>query len=164
LLPKDRVDITAEIRAALGDEWLPIIYAKKIRTQRTRKVSISVPPRENIVEVQYTLLGVELKIGRHRFTCPDLATARFMRVFGRIGIREFAVPYDITGISAAADELETAWQRVWLLLDEKTLGRSSRGIAQLRSRLIRAIRLEVDEIGAGDAIPAFDRKTRQRGA
>lgn len=158
------MDITAEIRTALGDEWLPIIYAKKIRTQRTRKVIISVPIRENMAEVQYTLLGVELKIGRQRFSCPDLATARFMRVFGRIGVREFAVPYDITRISAAADELETAWQRSILLLGEKTLGRPSRGIAQLRSQLIRAIRLEVDEIGAGEAMPAFDRVTKQRGA
>ena len=84
---------------------------KRFVSQRTRVIAArSARARENQAEIQYTLLGIELKVGKRRFACPDLATARYMRVFARIGCREFAVPYDITQISAAADELETSWQ------------------------------------------------------
>jgi hypothetical protein len=137
------------------------VYEQRIRTQRTRSLTIDVPPRENQAEIQYTLLGIELKVGKNRFACPDLATARYMRVFARIGCREFAVPYDITKISAAADELETSWQRAMLLLSELTKGKQGGSISTARSKLIKSFRQSVDMIGAGDAMPQFNRETRQ---
>src|SRR6185295_4571008 len=105
------MDVAAEIRAELGDEWLPAIYSSKVRSQRTRSYKLDVPKRENAPQIQYTLLGIELKVARKRFACPDLATARYLRVFARLGCGEFAVPYDISTISGVADELETSWQR-----------------------------------------------------
>lgn len=156
------MDIAAEICAMLADDWLPAVYKNKIRTQRTRSLSIDIPERENQAEIQYTLLGIELKVGKRRFACPDLATARYMRVFARLGCREFAVPYDITKISAAADDLETSWQRAMLLVEEKTRSKPTRSVSQSRSKLIKSIRSGITEIGAGDAMPQFDRETRQR--
>jgi hypothetical protein len=156
------MDIVEQIRDSLAAEWLASIYADKIRTQRTRSVRIDVPARENQAEIQYTLLGIELRVGRRRFPCPDLSAARYMRVFARLGCREFAIPYDITRISSAADDLETSWQRALLLLDDASKNRPSRGVSQLRSKLIRTIRHEIDAIGAGDAMPQFDRPTKQR--
>ena len=156
------MDIAAEIRIKLADEWLPVIYEKKIRTQRTRAVSIDVPERENKAHIQYTLLGIELQVGKRRFPCPDLAAARYMRVFARVGCREFAIPYDITKISVAADELETAWQRSLLMLDKAAGLRSSRSLSQLRAKLIRSMRESLTKVGPGDAMPLFDRETKQR--
>ena len=155
------MNIAEEIRLSLGDDWLPNIYTT-IRKSRTRAVSIDVPDRENLAQIQHTLLGVELKIGKRRFPCPDLSTARYMRIFGRLGCREFAVPYDISKISAAADQLETAWQQSLILFRDFAEARSERSIVQLRSRLIRTIRNEIVATGPGDAMPAFDRETRQR--
>lgn len=154
--------IEETIREEMGSEWLPALYREKVRSQRTRSVQIDVPARENIAEIQYTLLGIELKVAKRRFACPDLATARYMRVFARIGCSEFAVPYDITKISVVADELETSWHRTRLLFEGSTKGTPSSSRSQKRSRLVRAIREELDEIGAGDAMPAFDRETKQR--
>ncbi len=154
--------IESTIRETLAEKWLPTIYLEKIRSQRTRSVKLEIAERENQAEIQYTLLGIELKVGRRRFACPDLSTARYMRVFARIGCNEFAIPYDITKISAAADELETAWQLTLLQFDEGNRDRSSKSLSQMRSRLIKTIRDEVRAIGAGDAMPQFDRKTRQR--
>src|SRR5690349_2999275 len=91
------------------------IYSQKIRTIRTRSCALEIPERENEVAILHTLLGIELKVGSHRFACPDLPTARYMRVFARLGCREFAIPYDITKISTLADELETSWHRTLLL-------------------------------------------------
>ncbi|MEQ1607054.1 MAG: hypothetical protein ABL999_19485 [Pyrinomonadaceae bacterium] len=156
------MDIAAEIAVAMADEWLPVVYRDKVRAQRTRSIKIEVPARENNAEIQYTLLGIELKIGKHRFACPDLATARYMRVFARFGCSDFAIPYDISRISATADELETSWQRTLLLLGSSVQDKPARTAATLRFRLIKAIRTEIAAIGPGEAMPTFDRQTRQR--
>jgi len=139
----------------LGDDWLPSLYAAKVRSQRTRSYKLEVPKRENDPQIQYTLLGIELKVGRKRLSCPDLATARYLRVFARLGCTEFAVPYDISLLPAVADELETAWQRALVVL-KKTKADES------RSKLIKRMRDEVNAIGPGDAMPLFDRETKQR--
>lgn len=144
-----------DIKAALAEDWIPAIYEGRVRADRTRSYDLKIPRRENTAEIQYTLLGIELKVGRRRFACPDLATARYLRVFARLGCSSFAVPYDITRISPVADELETAWQRTLLALE-------SNGMADMRQRIVKAIRDEIAAIGPGDAMPLFDRETRQR--
>ncbi len=144
--------IAAEISASLVDEWLPTIYKEKVRSQRTRSYHLEIPVRENRAEIQYTLLGIELKIGKRRFACPDLATGRYLRVFARIGCRDFAVPYDISQISGIADALETSWQRTLILSADPVTLRA----------VIKAIRTEITKIGPGDAMPLFDRETKQR--
>jgi hypothetical protein len=156
------MDLAAEIRSEMGDDWLPTIYHEKIRSGRTRSLSIEIPERENTALIEYTLLGIELKLGKRRFACPDLSTARYMRVFARIGCRDFAIPYDITQISAIADELETSWQRIDLLIDKLAPEGSARSRSLARSKVIRGIRDQLREIGPGELMPIFDRETRQR--
>ena len=151
------MDIAAEICASMADDWLATIYEKRIRSQRTRSYKLNIPKKENRADIQYTLLGIELKVGRKRFACPDLATARYLRVFARLGCNDFAVPYDITKISPAADEIETSWQHSLVLL-EKFAGDDTAA----RSSLIKTIRNEIVKIGPGDAMPLFDRETKQR--
>lgn len=157
------MDRLSAIRSQLVDAWIPELYLKKVRSQRTRSVQIVVPARLNAAEIQYTLLGIELKVGRRRHSCPDLATARYMRVFARIGVADFAMPYDITKISVVADELETAWQK--LLLVAKASGKelSEQGKKRALNQLMKTLREEIAEIGPGEAMPTFDRETRRRG-
>ncbi len=151
------------IRNSLGDEWLPIIYRERIRTQPTRSIKLDIPTRENKADIQYTLLGIELKVGKRRFSCPDLSTARYLRVFARFGSVEFAIPYDITKISTAADELETSWQRLVLNLEEYFAGRPAAVLSRARSSLVKTVRNDIAEIGSGEAMPLFDRETRRKG-
>jgi hypothetical protein len=141
-----------EIKAEIGDDWLPCVYEKRVRSGRTRAHDLEVRPRENLATIQYTLLGIELKVGRRRFACPDLATARYLRVFARIGVRKFAIPYDVSQISTIADHLETGWQHALLLLEKKDGSRTS---------LIRVMRNEITAIGPGEPMPSFDRETRR---
>lgn len=156
------MDIADEIRGRFAGEWLPEIYRSKVRTQRTRAYSIEVPAKENRVEILHTLLGIEIQVGKKRFPSPDLATARYMRVFARIGCSAFAVPYDITTISAIADELETSWQKMLLYLDAESAEKAVPARRRLRSQLIKSLRLELGEIGAGELMPEFKRSTKQR--
>lgn len=156
------MDIISEIKTTFAHEWLPAIYGSKVRPTRTRSVHIDVPTRENVAEIQYTLLGIELQVGKRRFACPDLAAARYMRVFARIGVLDFAMPYDITKISPLADELETAWQRAGILVAELTRKDTDQVKKRERNKLVKALRTEIDEMGAGSAMPEFNRETRQR--
>lgn len=140
------------IRLQLGNEWLPYLYRSRIRSGRTRRFRFTIPNRENHPEILHTLLGIELKVGRQRFSCPDLATARYLRVFARIGCDDIAIPYDISRLSAIADDLETAWQKTNLLMNGLS--------AAQRRKIINLIREEIREIGPGDEIPEFNTKTR----
>src|SRR5215203_5538742 len=134
----------------IPDESLATIYAEKIRTLRTRSCSLEIPERENDVRILHTLLGIELKVGRRRFSCPDLPTARYMRVFARLGCREFAVPYDITKISTLADELATSSQRGLLLLEATTVGLTDRQAKRRRADYMKKVRMEIAAIGPGE--------------
>ena len=156
------MEIAFEIREKLGETWLASIYRDKIRTLRTRAYTLSIPERENAAEIQHTLLGVELKVGNVRLACPDLSTARYLQVFARLGCQEIAIPYDITKISTFADELESSWQQILLHFGEKTEGKLPSAIGRLRSGLVKEIRHELDEIGAGEKMPQFKQTTKQR--
>jgi hypothetical protein len=150
------------IQEKLGESWLPRIYRERILKLRTRSYHFeSVKPSAR-VDIQHTLLGVELKVGRRRLLCPDLATARYLSVFARLGCKDVAVPYDITKISHLADELESSWYRMFLLVEQEARAESPRFRARLRGLLIAKISEAIEEAGAGTRIPEFRQTTKQR--
>jgi len=156
------METASEIREKLKDEWIPVIYREKVRSQRTRAYHLNIAPGEHRAEIHHTLLGIELKIGNKRFSCPDLSTARYLQVFARIGCQDVAVPYDITKISTLADELEIAWHKTLLFFEDLTKSKVASARGRLRSGLIKEIRQEVEEIGAGSLMPEFKQSTKQR--
>ena len=153
-----------EIKDALGEMWLPNIYREHILRLRTRSAHLDFPAKVKNVEVQHTLLGVELKAGRRRMLCPDLATARYLAVFARAGCADIAVPYDITQISRLADELESSWHRMLLLIEKVGEKRSPTFRSRLRTLLVQELRAEISEAGAGTPVPQFNQNTKQRRA
>jgi hypothetical protein len=155
-------EIAAEILRQLGKNSIEAIYRDKILAQRTRQYEIGAQTKNSTVEILHTLLGIELKIANRRHLCPDLATARYLAVFARLGCDRVAVPYDISRISRIADELESSWHRLMLLADHLTADRSARLRARVRRRLLDDLREKVGSLGAGARFPRFNQKTRQR--
>ncbi len=151
-----------QIRDRLGDAWLPRIYSERILKLRTRSYHFETAGTPKRIIIQHTLLGVELKVGRRRLLCPDLATARYLSVFARLGCKDVAVPYDITKISQLADELESSWYRMLLLADQEAKNKSASFKTRVRGSLIATIRAEITEAGAGTRIPEFRLTTRNR--
>lgn len=147
------------IKSLLNDAWPGQIYREQILKGRNRSYHFGELSRRASVEIQHTLLGVELKVGRRRFLCPDLATARYLLVFARAGCPDVAIPYDITQLSRIADDLESAWQRMLLLIGHNVPERLS---TRIRGLLVARLRAEVAEAGAGTPIPAFKQSTKQR--
>jgi hypothetical protein len=161
-MPNSASDLASAIEAAIGDSWLPRIYRDRILNMRTRAYEFPALPKNAAPQIHHTLLGIELKVGRQRMLCPDLATARYLCVFARIGCKAVAIPYDITKISHVADELESSWYRILLLADELTRQRPETLRARVRRLLIERIRDEITEAGAGARAPEFARSTKQR--
>jgi hypothetical protein len=151
-----------EIQEELGEAWLPRIYRERILKLRTRSYQFENTKTPARVVIQHTLLGVELKVGRRRLLCPDLATARYLSVFARLGCKAVAVPYDITKISHLADELESSWYRMLLLVEQEARTESTRFRGRLRGLLLAKIRTEIEEAGPGTRVPEFRQSTRQR--
>ena len=129
---------------------------------RTRAYEFPALPKNAAPQIHHTLLGIELKVGRRRMLCPDLATARYLCVFARIGCKAVAIPYDITKISQVADELESSWYRILLQADESTRQTAETVRARVRRLLIERMRDEITQAGAGARAPEFARSTKQR--
>jgi hypothetical protein len=155
-------DIALEVNHQLGDFALAALYRDKIRPLRTRQYELHAPSRKASIEVLHTLLGIELKVGNRRLLCPDLATARYLAAFARLGCDAIAIPYDITQISWIADELESSWHRMMLLIEHLTEGRSSRLRAMVRKRLIDEARSQINSLGSGERFPQFNQPARRR--
>ena len=147
-----------QIRERLGDAWLPQIYRERILKLRTRAYHFEIAGTPKRILIQHTLLGVELKVGRKRLLCPDLATARYLSVFARVGCKDVAVPYDITKISQLADELESSWYRMLLLADQEARAKSASFRDRVRGALVAQLRAEISAAGAGTKIPEFRQK------
>ena len=155
-------ELASAIQDTMGDSWLPRIYRDRILKMRTRAYEFPALPRNAAPQIHHTLLGIELKVGRRRMLCPDLATARYLCVFARVGCKAVAIPYDITKISHVADELESSWYRILLLADESTRQRPETLRARVRRLLIERMRDEITQAGAGARAPEFARSTKQR--
>lgn len=155
-------ELAEQVKFELRDAWLPSIYSRRILQMRTRSYYFGALPKRSSCEIQHTLLGVELKVGRRRLICPDLATARYLLVFARAGCEYVAVPYDITKTSQLADELESSWHRMLLLADRIASSQSDRFRNRLHGLLIAKLRAEVAAAGAGTAVPEFKQSTKQR--
>jgi len=144
-----------QIQAKLGETWLPRIYRERILRLRTRSYHFEAANPKGRIVIQHTLLGVELKIGRRRLLCPDLATARYLSVFARVGVTDVAVPYDITKISHIADELDSSWYRMLLLVEQDAAKETPKFRGRVRGLLIAQIRAEIIAAGSGTRIPEF---------
>jgi hypothetical protein len=145
----------------MAESWLPRIYRERILKMRTRAYRYPQLAKNAQPAIHHTLLGIELKVGRHRMLCPDLATARYLAVFARTTAGAVAIPYDITRISAVADELESAWHRMLLLADDLSQNAKPAFRARLRRQLIGKVSEEIAKAGAGKDVPDFKQNTRQ---
>lgn len=151
-----------QVKTELKDSWLPLIYRERILGVQTRSYHFGALQRSLRVEIQHTLLGVELKVGRRRLLCPDLPTARYLSVFARAGCSDVAIPYDITKISRLADELDSSWHRMLLLADHMAASRTASFKSRIHGLLIAKLRAEISAAGAGAPVPQFKQNTKQR--
>ena len=69
-------------------------YRGKVLSQKTRTIRLL--GRKCSATIINTLLGYEVKASYKRIQCPDLVTARYLRLFSELGCHSIQLPYDPT--------------------------------------------------------------------
>ena len=121
---KNRTAIQEEI-AKLGRT-----YGEEVLSERTRVVSL--PGRKCEPRILNTFLGFELQVAQKRITCPDMSTARYLRIFAEVGMPSVRAPYDPTLTTCVLPQLEQALRKIKDLLLEENLDRKQHQ-SQLRN-------------------------------
>ena len=69
-------------------------YRERVLTQQTRTIRLL--GRKSSAKIIHTLLGFEVQASYKRIQCPDMVTARYLRLFSDLGCHSIKLPYDPT--------------------------------------------------------------------
>ncbi len=132
-------------------EKLGRTYGEEVLSGRTRVVSL--PGRKCEPRILNTFLGFELQVAQKRITCPDMSTARYLKIFAEIGMPSVRAPYDPSLTSGVLPQLEQSLRKIKDLLLEENLNRKQHQ-SKLRN-IYRNIRknLKMVEEEVGDRPP-----------
>jgi hypothetical protein len=82
------------------------MYREKVLPQKTRTIRLL--GKKHPAKILHTLLGYEVQASYKRIQCPDLVTARYIRLFSELGCHSIQLPYDPTLTSGLIPEFEVA--------------------------------------------------------
>jgi hypothetical protein len=89
---------------------LAAIYRDRILPQQTRTIRLL--GKKSPATIINTLLGYEVQAGYKRIQCPDMVTARYIRLFSELGCHSIQLPYDPTVTADLIPELEAAVENI----------------------------------------------------
>jgi len=99
------------LEASDGYAGLIEVYRERVLSQKTRTIRLL--GRKNPAKIIHTLLGYEVQASYKRIQCPDLVTARYLRLFSELGCHSIKLPYDptltevlIPGFEATIDSIK----------------------------------------------------------
>ena len=92
------------LRNAIGYTGLVDIYRQKVLTQNTRTLRLL--GKKSSAKIIHTLLGYEVQASYKRIHCPDMATARYLKLFSELGCHSIKLPYDPTLTAQVIPEFE----------------------------------------------------------
>ena len=125
---------TAEAKALESIDRFVSFYQENALTLPCRKVELTGRKSTN-PKIIRTLLGYELQIGGKRFSCPDIPTALFLKVFALIGIKEVSVPLDPTKTADMVPELEKRLNEIFQFRSQLESGNSNKAGLKIQSLL-----------------------------
>jgi hypothetical protein len=105
---KEILQAIRNYRALSGD--LVGIYRREVLTQPTRTIRLL--GKKCRAVILHTLLGYEVQASYKRIQCPDLVTARYIRLFSEIGCHSVKLPYDPTVTARLVPEMEAAVESI----------------------------------------------------
>ena len=92
------------------------MYRRDVLSEKTRTVRlVGVKSDAKIIQ---SLLGYEVQARHKRINCPDLVTARYLKLFSELGCHSIRLPYDPTSTARLIPLMEQAFQRVKDTVDE----------------------------------------------
>jgi hypothetical protein len=85
---------------------LASLYVESVLPVKTRTIQLL--GRKGPARIMETLLGYEVQAAYKRIQCPDLVTARYLKLFSELGCRSIRLPYDPTVTAALIPQMEKA--------------------------------------------------------
>jgi hypothetical protein len=116
------------------------VYRQRVLRERTRQVRLY--GRKCSPRLLRTFLGIELQMGGKRITCPDLTTARYLKIFGELGLKQVRIPYDPTVTAQLLPVLEASHQRIKDRLERDASDEAERRRSEVR--IFRRIRRQLE--------------------
>lgn len=89
-----------------GSPSIVSLYQEQVLPGKTRTIQLL--GRKGPAFIMNTLLGYEVQAGYKRIQCPDLVTARYLKLFSELGCRSVKLPYDPTVTAALIPQMEAA--------------------------------------------------------
>jgi hypothetical protein len=98
------------LQAAVHFTGFRDLYREKVLTQQTRTIRLL--GRKSPAKIMHTLLGYEVQACYKRIHCPDMVTARYIRLFSELGCHSIKLPYDPTRTAQVILEFEAMMDRI----------------------------------------------------
>jgi hypothetical protein len=102
----NHVEILRNLQSGFDGRPFVRIYREEVLPIKTRTIHLL--GRKGSARINHTLLGFEVKSSFKRIHCPDMVTARYLKLFTEIGCRSIKLPYDPTVTARLVPELELA--------------------------------------------------------
>jgi len=118
---KEGIDIdslTRDVSGRLGEENLVAFYKSSITAVPC--TSLDLPERAEPIEMENSLFGWRLKIGRKFIDCSSEIQARYLRVFAEMGWDRAVVPKDSNYLATIIDQWENLFDKAHVTLEEYT--------------------------------------------
>ncbi len=116
----------------MGDQSLVDLYRQRVLTKKTRTLRLL--GRKCQARIIHTLLGFEVQAGYKRIQCPDMVTARYLKLFSELGCHSIKLPYDPTLTAQLIPQFESMLQALALQISQRFPGNAS-----LQRRVLRNI-------------------------
>lgn len=88
------------------------IYRREVLPVQTRTIRLL--GRKGPARIIHTLLGYEVQISYKRIQCPDMVTARYLKLFSELGCHSIRLPYDPTITARLVPRFESVMERITL--------------------------------------------------
>jgi hypothetical protein len=102
--------ILRALSAPEGPGDLVRLYREKVVPIKTRTIVLL--GRKSQARIIHTLLGFEVLASYKRIQCPDMVTARYVKLFTDLGCHSIKLPYDPTVTAVLIPEFEAAVERM----------------------------------------------------
>ncbi len=86
------------------------IYRQQVLPIKTRTIHLL--GKKTPARIHTTLLGYEVQASYKRINCPDMVTARYLKLFSELGCHSIRLPYDPTVTARLIPELEASVQQL----------------------------------------------------
>ena len=110
-IPHKQILLTLQASSE-GAEAFGEIYRREVLPVQTRTIRLL--GRKGPARIIHTLLGYEVQASYKRIQCPDMVTARYLKLFSELGCHSIRLPYDPTITARLVPRFESVFARITL--------------------------------------------------